>query len=332
MNIAPWQPAVDAQLNALASIELMLRTSNDAYLRRQWATDRGIVSQAQPYCWGEEPTAACLASMASVPLDSAFSMWNISMHASCWWFFAKPLPYQTVDDPSLHVRALSFGWIGELPTRHFAGRQPGALVEMDTQMLRREMVRPLLCISAYIDHPVVGVSPTQLFYWKDGETVAEMLTRVRAEHRHLYGPGGTKHEVPQIGEDKFMEAAEVIARFVLAGMTWLRQRVVVEQDERIERHARKRYVKATGRRDEPIVKVISLRRAERKVDEGDAHGEGRKLSVRFMVGLETGGFFRNQACGPKMGDRRLTWILPFQKGPADAPLKLPTRRVFVVSR
>jgi hypothetical protein len=200
---------------------------------------------------------------------------------------------------------------------------------METAQLKERIRNPCLCICAWIDDEQFTCGPSQLFYWRSGETLGGMLERVQLEHRATYGTGGRLADSPGLDEASFMETAEGIGRFILAGMTWLRQRVVIEASEPLERHRRKDYVRRTGQQ-EPRVQVISLRRAVSKQTEH--HETDRHLSVRFMVGLESGGFFRNQACGPKMGDRRLTFIAPFMKGPEDAPLKLPNVRVFTVNR
>lgn len=49
----------------------------------------------------------------------------------------------------------------------------------------------------------------------------------------------------------------------------------------------------------------------------------RELSVQFLVR----GHWRNQACGPRLTERRLTWIEPYWKGPEDAPIN---RRAHIV--
>lgn len=56
----------------------------------------------------------------------------------------------------------------------------------------------------------------------------------------------------------------------------------------------------------------------------ESSGEGRQVewSHRWTVGLETGGFWRQQAYGPNHSLRRPQFIAPFIKGPADKPLKI----------
>lgn len=331
MIIPPWQQAVDAQLKALDALKSFIDRGLMPELQSQWRIDMNLLRAAKPYAWGAEPVAACLAASASVPANAEFNMWNMATSGSAWWHFDAPLPLRTVSR-DVGVRAISFGWVGNVPRRLVppdAGSHP---FETDTERMKAEMVDPRFIVSAWIDEPDLGVGPTQVFTWRSGETIATMLEHVRAEHNAVYGKGGRFEHTPQVGVEMFMTAAEGMARFILAGLTWLRQRVVVEQSERMERHRRKDYTRRTGQA-EPRIQVVSLRRAERRAAEpADGEESTRHLSVRFMVGLDTNGFFRNQPCGPGHADRRLTYIAPFMKGPDDAPLKMPVPKVFIVNR
>ena len=64
------------------------------------------------------------------------------------------------------------------------------------------------------------------------------------------------------------------------------------------------------------VKMLVLREVKHSAAKGGGDGEGREYSHRFVVR----GFWRNQPCGPRNSERRLQWIPPFIKGPADKPL------------
>lgn len=73
-----------------------------------------------------------------------------------------------------------------------------------------------------------------------------------------------------------------------------------------------------GPRPDPMartVKVLVLREPRRPGASGGDGAPGR-YSHRFVVR----GFWRNQPCGPGLSERRLTWVAPFVKGPAGAPL------------
>ncbi|MEV0759504.1 hypothetical protein [Nocardia sp. NPDC050435] len=54
----------------------------------------------------------------------------------------------------------------------------------------------------------------------------------------------------------------------------------------------------------------------------------REYTHRWWVGKAEGGFWRQQACGPRHSQRKPLWIQPFVKGPKDKPLlKSPTVKV-----
>lgn len=329
MRIAPWQEAIDKQIQGLAGLQMLMdRSTRRFMMQEQWQIEREIVRNAKPYDWGDEPIDACLLACRSIPLDTVFNMWNTGCSGSSWWYLSKPLPIQTTSGPE-PVKALSFGWIAKMPKRYIkAGAE---LQEIENAILDQQSIERRLCISCWLEVKDLGFMPSQLFYWKDGETLGEMLERSRIEYAQTYG----SKKGDGIGVDTFVTVAEEIGRFILGGHAWLRQRVLVETPEKIERHRRKDYVKRTGQKEEPRVQVVSLRRAEVKkseVDGGDEKKTHREYSCRFMVGLEEGGFWRNQVCGPKRGDRRLTFIAPFMKGPEDAPLRLPKKKIFIVNR
>lgn len=62
------------------------------------------------------------------------------------------------------------------------------------------------------------------------------------------------------------------------------------------------------------VKVLVLREARREPT-GEA-GPRRAPGHRYVVR----GFWRHQPCGPRLSERRLTWVGPYVRGPAGAPL------------
>lgn len=153
-----------------------------------------------------------------------------------------------------------------------------------------------------------------------------MLTRTYAHHQKRYGPGGVDEHKTQVGVDVFMRATEGCARFLLAGLAWLGQKVLVEERGHVERHRRK----AFAREAKPLagVRIVHLRRASYHPTPTDSTGEPVNWSCRWVVG----GHWRNQPCGPKHGDRKLTWIPPFVKGPEGMPLKVAVQKVYAVER
>ena len=252
---------------------------------------------------------AVLAASQSIPLDTPINAWNVGSPA-VWWYFQEPLPFKTVTNKDLLVRALNFGWI---PTDQQDFGMP--------------------CIS-WIDaeQPVrFPISPSMTWEWERGQTLGEMLVGTREHHRKLYGVGGPWEYKEQIAEDGFMEAAEGMARFMLAGLAWLKQEVLTTTAGHVERHRRKEFNKKTGQ-DIRTVQVVQLRRAARPPQQGDGQQPEDAPTKEWAHRWVVSGHWRNQACGPKSGDRRLTYILPYVKGPDDKPLLEPRRKVYEVRR
>lgn len=94
--------------------------------------------------------------------------------------------------------------------------------------------------------------------------------------------------------------------------------ITEQQPERKERQRASR-----AGRTAPMVRIVDLRRQKARAATGDSEpGTTFHYSVRFLVGGDTGGFWRDQAHGPKRGLRKRIWIEPFMKGPDGAPLKV----------
>lgn len=299
---AHWMAAVDAQVDALSIIQMM-RSVTSIARDGHWEAENITLTNARPYAWSSDTIKAVLAAGRSIPSDSMIAQWNLQTSA-VWWYFENPLPFRSVEDASLGVKALNIGWVSSpSSTKH-------------------------LYISAWI-FDGKRMMPSQTFLWKDGIPLNEMLSVSRNDHNKLYGQGGDFAEYPNIGVDAFIYAADGLARFVMGGLVWLNQKVLAESTENVERHARKRYTKATGR-EFTGVQVVNLRRIERPVGEpttGDGEGK-REFSCQWQVD----GHFRNQAFGSGMTQRRLTWISPYIKGPEDKPLRIPRQKVYVVNR
>lgn len=66
----------------------------------------------------------------------------------------------------------------------------------------------------------------------------------------------------------------------------------------------------------PAVTIVELRRPIRAPHDESARESARSFSRRWWVG----GHWRQQACGPHLGQRRPTWIAPHVKGPPGTPL------------
>lgn len=149
--------------------------------------------------------------------------------------------------------------------------------------------------------------------WPFGDSLATMLADHVAHH---------PDEQILIGK---LKNIETLSRFFLAGCTWLNQRIVTTSYGHIERHRRKQLAREHNAPLPSDVKVIQLRRAESQSHPSNRNGEAVDWSCRWIVG----GHWRNQ---PYKDERKLIYIMPYVKGPADMPLKVPTHTVYQVSR
>jgi hypothetical protein len=106
--------------------------------------------------------------------------------------------------------------------------------------------------------------------------------------------------------------------------TWylMNQPGVATQTEQISPDKALRRAYARAGRAAPSVRILDLRR-QRHVVGGPTEPGGRtfQYSVRFVVGGETGGFWRDQPHGPARTLRKRIWIAPYLKGPEGAPFK-----------
>lgn len=312
MNTPRWMAAIESQMDAISHINRLFSLrgtiAQSAVRDHGFDVDRRLLPAAQPFAWSQETTAAVLAASQSIPADTVFNQWNLGASAA-WWWFEEPLPFttMTVAEGDGKVRALCFGQLFDLNCN-----------------------RALTGCSVWCDDDSgiikLGptVTPSQTWVWQPEQTVESMLAAGRVEYLRRYGPGGRHQGAPIIGVEAFLEAAGGLSRFVLAGLAWLNQKVLVAESERVERHRRKAFNRATGQTLDGV-KVVQLRRAERTPSTGE--GANREWSRRWVVD----GHWRNQPCGPKHGDRRLAYIHPYVKGPDDKPLVAKTK-VYVVER
>lgn len=312
MILKPWTIAVDSQLDAFKLCDNLVRLDTRSELHNGWKVDRALLARATPYMWSKETIAAVLEASKTIPLDTVMNKWNLQSEHS-WWYFDTPLPFETITSrATTGVRALAFGFVG---------------IQQRAPNIPFGYGMPVVC---WIDDNLMTssthIAPSQVFEWEENQTLGQQLEATRASHQALYGPGGKWEKKEQMGLEAYMQTTEGVARFLLAGLAWLKQRVAVTSDEPVERHRRKE-VKRVIKREVNTVRVVSLRRAERTTSSSTSEHEHREFSVRWVVS----GHWRNQPCGPKSSDRRLTYILPYVKGPDDAPLKTTTK-VFTVDR
>jgi hypothetical protein len=129
-------------------------------------------------------------------------------------------------------------------------------------------------------------------------------------------------------DPKFADASSShlanILRFFVASTLWIQQRIISTSAMPADRHCRKRLERAGI--GPQLVNVVRLRRSERDAGDGD-ESSSREWSCQWIVR----GHWRQQFY-QSTGERKPLWIMPYVKGPEDAPLKTPTATVFAVTR
>jgi hypothetical protein len=314
--MALWRTAHDKLVAGRRAIDFLVRSRGagafekmiiDGPVMNMWKADHRIMQAAVPFAFTTEVLRALTQAATTVPHETPLVQENLP-EQNAWWYFEEPLRVQTTlsDEPLV---AMSMGCIG----RSF-------IVSCWTWLPRptAEQQDPVLYLGE-----VIPMIPSQVFTWELGESITAMLDRCRSEHRRLYGPGGQYHKAEILGEEAFMDATIKLATFILATVAWLNQKVAITEEHRLDRGERRR-IEKQGRIASPV-KLVYLRRLEQSEHvSGDGH---REYSCRFVVD----GHWRLQACGPRHTERKLTYVHPYVKGPADKPLKTrPT--AYVVNR
>lgn len=272
-----------------------------------WKLDKETLDKAAPVWWSSEITQAVFDACKGIPDDTTINAENLEA-LDMFWFFDWHLPvYTTFDNEPLHALTISHA--------------PGVGFRVTAYTLPD----PNYSLS------VIGngtLMPSHIWHWLDGETVAEMKIRLQVEHDKLYGPGGQFANQEHLTTEQFLEGTDVMARFILAGCVWMRQKVADVSEQPIERHARKELIR-NGFKGTPTLRVIQLRKSEAREHvpgmETETH---RTYSCQWVVH----GHWRNQTFGPKRGQHRLQFIMPYVKGPDDKPLRVAPERIYTVNR
>ncbi len=167
--------------------------------------------------------------------------------------------------------------------------------------------------------------PEQVMPSMDRDAIREQIGYLMPVSPGAGAPFGTDSEAPGRLLDDSWEP-------VLSTWFLLRQPGIAEvREEQLQPKEARTYTR-TGH-TAPTVRVVDLRRRNNTRTlgaDGSTSERTFHYSVRFPVGSETGGFWRDQAYGPGRSLRYRRWIWPFMKGPDGAPLKAKTPTVKVL--
>lgn len=301
----PWMQAHESRMATLETLRRLDEAPRShrgamAFKAFNWDADIRLLMRATPFAWGTSSIDAVEQAAKTIPLDTVLHQWNLDTR-DAWWHFERLLDVKTTTTATT-VRAFALAWVN------------------DTFVLSVWVTDNLL--------GTPGLIPSQVWCWLRGETLGDMLTRVEQEHRALYGPGGPKHAEQHIPSELVWDITKTLSTFVLAGLAWMDQRILTNTEAPVERHARKRYQRETGKNPSPV-RVIQLRRTQPHHDEPSDSQSGTKAWQHQWI---VAGHWRHQACGPKHGERKLTFVSSYLKGPEDKPLKPVATKVYEVNR
>lgn len=315
MNREPlWIEALDMQASALRFSRWMAAVKNpSADLNPRLVTAASASANILGHCsvlaWHDEPATAAQLASRTVPDDSSIAMVPLPEGlVNMWWYFERPIelgllageaqqipePGADLDQTRLAAVLLSARpYQGQaLPTLTMVVYRPVHITIARPTTRRLDLI-PTLVVVGEVENTVAQARQ----YLKD-QTSADNIARI--------------------------EAFASLTRFIIAGCTWLHQRIAIVRCEPIERHARKRLAREFALEAPTDVRVISLRRQESAPHDA---GDGRVVDWRWRWVVS--GHWRKQAV--KDG-HRLTYINPYMKGPDDRPLKPPSTTVYEVKR
>jgi hypothetical protein len=314
----PHMRAIESQRATLANLEHTLQREEAGQIdcggysaETLWRTDVEILREADTYCWHPDPQHAAIAASRSLPASVRLTE-DLTHGKSGWWYFVEPMPWKTTEGTET-TPALLWSWAYgkgvDVPMKSWIGKNgPGVVFSIYVPMGNG-------------DH----LSPSTMFFWKDGETLEATLIRIRSEwmSRSNRKDNGIYES---FGVDQTMTLIESVIRFFAAGCLWMEQKILRTTDTPIERHARKRMERESFRRSLNAVRVVELRRTQSTVMRDEEPGSGRVVhwSCQWLVD----GHWRKNgryASKPK-------YIHAYTKGPDTMPFRPKAEKVYSVKR
>ena len=267
---------------------------------------RHTVERAQPFY-----VAPDICGLLRAMVERGAPAWTLTEDAlptprGFCWFAADPVPPDPAD-PQARLRAISWGPVYSWPDA--AGRRPefsavplpGATALCVIEGWYGTTVAPQL--------PAVPIAGVSTGFGGVLDPAADPVERT--------GSGFTPTDL--------RDARQVTALFSVLTL-FLQQQVLVAPQERADRATRRRLERA-GWHDEPLVRVVALRRSERQDRERPEAPGQIEWGCRWVVR----GHWRRQWL-PSLRRHQPRWIAPHVKGPDDRPLKPPATTVFAVRR
>ena len=290
----PWMEAIEMQFATLGELQAGSHDPNNIAL--------GALRRAGTYAWTPDPIAAMVTAAMSIPETAMLSDITLPEDTGFWWFGSLI--------PGCRFNAILYNcerWKDE----------------------RRNIIAEDVCLTFFIPisdenrHPRMAIGPIT---WPMQTTLAEacralMTVRQAAERVELV-------DLPPPNTLFTTDDCRLLFQLFLAGCVWLQQRILTTSSGHIERHRRKQFAREHKIPPPGDVKIIELRRRESTSQPAHPDAQPVEWSCQWIVS----GHWTHQVHGSKRGERRLQYILPYVKGPADKPLRVPKQTVYVVDR
>lgn len=248
------------------------------------------LKSGDPFYWDATTCELVAATAAGLPEMTLRPEDLIVPFGFCW--FARPLPLTTPDSVGRNLPMVGYAW-GLVP-------ENGVMLMPFVPTVER-----------------ASGAPSQLTMWRFGDSVEALSESVRDLARKEAGLMDSEVQARRRCEQM---------RYIAACTVFMNQRILSRRSERPDRPTRRR-LEREGWTHEPLIQVITLRRAH---PEGEAR-ESSGIPVEWTCQWVVSGHWRQQFY-PSTGEHRPVFVLPYIKGPEGLPLKAPAERVFVVAR
>lgn len=257
-----------------------------------WRAEMAALVDAKSFYWSSTMVSIVQVSAAALPSETIVDPELFPVKAG-WWWFGRDNPhilFRSTTGAKQPHRIAAIAWLMNDDQTVWCGAYTA-----DWPDYAREMHRSRAGLATV---------------WNCWLALGRTITDISAHMERV-------EQIPSDAGELFQ-----LLRFLVGGLLFLKQRVLVSAPATIGRGARKRVQKITN---ETGLQIVHLRRAETlrgHITERTSHAEfGCQWWVR--------GHWRQQ---PYKDGIRPKWIDPFIKGDPDKPMKAPNEKVFAVVR
>ena len=307
LQVPPWMEAVDRHYQALKVMEEASDTHGAfPHTLRSFSTDLEHLRKAETYAWYGPALEAVQQAALSVRPDAPLNFDQLPKGSKTGFFwFTPPLRYKTSNFPDT-LNGLLWGVME--PEATVNGEPPMWHASWHGHAVRG--VHLTLHFSAYTvanrpeADPLRGrPMPSTEFFWRNGDSLDDMLAFGGKNYDAAYGPSGLWQSSkgrnpfggPLLSRETTLNTVREIGQFFLASIVWLGQDILQTTPAHIERHRRKQIMREHKLKEPPTVKVIALRHVHYQHEGEDADALVRPGNTTLGNGWWTGTFGTSDA-------------------------------------